>query len=232
MLAGLSVVTLSACGVAATTPTAPTTNTNATPSRSSGSFRSGARTSGVRHRRRARRAGRKARRQPAPRQPAPLHGLAVSHASATAVLPQAPAGSCQPRGHGLFTLPDARCTPGAVSPAVTQSNLSSTICRSGYTETVRPSESITEPEKEASLSAYGDTQPLHFYEYDHLVPLELGGAPNDPRNLWPEPGASPNPKDELEYRLREMVCSGELHLVVAQREIASNWVVLYRRLIG
>jgi hypothetical protein len=80
------------------------------------------------------------------------------------------------------------------------------------------------------MRSYGDVGPLHAYEYDHLVPLELGGAPNDPRNLWPEPGASPNPKDELEDRLREMVCSGELRLVAAQREIADNWVSVYRRL--
>jgi hypothetical protein len=115
---------------------------------------------------------------------------------------------------------------------VTQANISSTICRSGYTETVRPSESITEPEKEASLRAYGDTGPLHIYEYDHLVPLELGGATNDPRNLWPEPGGIPNPKDELEDRLRGLVCSGQMKLPVAQRAIARDWVTLYRRLIG
>jgi hypothetical protein len=60
---------------------------------------------------------------------------------------------------------------------------------------------VTEPEKAASLAAYGDAGPLHDYEYDHLVPLELGGADNDPRNLWPEPGASPNPKDALEHEL-------------------------------
>jgi hypothetical protein len=81
------------------------------------------------------------------------------------------------------------------------------------------------------MAAYGDAGQLHDYEYDHLVPLELGGAPNDPRNLWPEPGRAPNPKDELERRLREMVCAGRLALGTAQREIASNWVVAYRRLI-
>ena len=64
-------------------------------------------------------------------------------------------------GTGLFSLPDPRCTPGAVSPAVTQANISSTICRRGYTEKVRPPESVTEPEKKASLAAYGDTEPLH-----------------------------------------------------------------------
>jgi hypothetical protein len=118
-----------------------------------------------------------------------------------------------------------------VSPAVTQANIQTTICRSGYTETVRPPESVTEAEKKASLAAYGDPGPLHDYEYDHLVPLELGGADNDPRNLWPEPGASPNPKDALEDRLRSMVCAGELTLAAAREEIAVDWVSAYHRLI-
>ena len=77
----------------------------------------------------------------------------------------------------MFTLPDARCTPGALSPAVNQASIQATICRAGYTKTVRPPESVTEVEKEASMAAYGDGEPRHHYEYDHLVPLELGGAP-------------------------------------------------------
>jgi hypothetical protein len=157
--------------------------------------------------------------------------LPVSKVSASVVQPQPAAGSCHQRGSGLFSLPDSRCTPGAISPAVRQANLQSTICSYSYTETVRPPESVTEPEKEASLAAYGDAGPLHEYEYDHLVPLELGGAPNDPRNLWPEPGRTPNPKDELERRVRELVCGGQMPLATAQREIAANWVVLYDRLM-
>jgi hypothetical protein len=156
----------------------------------------------------------------------------VSNASSSVVQAQPGPGSCHARGSGLFSLPDPRCTPGAVSPAVTQSSIDSTICTDGYTERVRPPESITEPEKKASLAAYGDALPLHDYEYDHLVPLELGGATNDPRNLWPEPGASPNPKDSLEDRLRSMVCDGQLTLAVAQREIAVNWIAAYHRLIS
>ena len=35
-------------------------------------------------------------------------------------------------------LPDPVCTPGAADPAVTQDNIDSTICTSGYTATVRP----------------------------------------------------------------------------------------------
>ena len=164
--------------------------------------------------------------------PARAAGLPVSHASVHAVQPQPPAGSCRARGHGLNSLPDARCTPGAIDPHVTQRNLAQTICDSGYSERVRPSESITEPEKRASLRAYGDHRPLHDYEYDHLVSLELGGAPNDPRNLWPEPGASPNRKDRLEDRLHELVCTHRLALARAQSAIAGDWVAAYRRYVG
>lgn len=150
----------------------------------------------------------------------------MSRASSSVVHPQPAPGSCHAHSSGLYSLPDPHCTPGAISPAVTQANIQSTICSYGYTETVRPPESITEPEKEASLAAYGDSGPLHDYEYDHLVPLELGGAPNDPRNLWPEPGASPNPKDAVEDELRQKVCEGRMTLAHAQRAIAANWVLL------
>jgi hypothetical protein len=158
--------------------------------------------------------------------------LVRSTASARVVQPQPPPGSCHARGSGLNSLPDSRCTPGALSPAVTQANLDATICRAGYSESVRPPESVTEREKRASLSSYGDRRPLHDYEYDHLVSLELGGAPNDPRNLWPEPGASPNPKDSLEDRLHALVCDRRVTLAAAQAAIAGNWVTAYRRYVG
>jgi hypothetical protein len=106
---------------------------------------------------------------------------------------------------------------------VTPANIKQTICRDGYTETVRPPESITEPEKKASLAAYGDSGSLGHYEYDHLVPLELGGARNDPRNLWPQPGASPNAKDTIENELHAAVCAGRIPLRVAQLAIARDW---------
>jgi hypothetical protein len=60
-------------------------------------------------------------------------------------------------------------------------------------------------------------------EYDHLVPLELGGDPNDPRNLWVEPGASPNPKDGVESKLHQLVCEGRVPLAAAQEAIADDW---------
>ena len=47
-----------------------------------------------------------------------------------------------------------------------------------------------------------------------------------PRNLWPEPGASPNPKDALEDELNQQVCDGRMTLAQAQRAIATNWARL------
>jgi hypothetical protein len=118
---------------------------------------------------------------------------------------------------------------------VTQGNISSTICASGYTETIRPPESITEPEKAASAQAYGYTGSFHTAEYDHLISLELGGDPNDPANLWVEPNDRPgatttdNTKDVLENRLNALVCSGQMTLAAARSAIATNWVAAYQQ---
>jgi hypothetical protein len=150
------------------------------------------------------------------------------------VQPQPTPGSCHYTFVGTDPLPDPRCTPGAINPEVTQADIDSTICSSGYTSTVRPPESVTEPEKDASAAAYGYTGSLHIAEYDHLVPLELGGDPNDPANLWVEPPDNPNAtsfsntKDLLEYKLNSLVCSGQLTLAVAQQAIAGNWVTAYQ----
>jgi hypothetical protein len=153
-------------------------------------------------------------------------GLPYSTASNNAVQPQPPPGSCHALGSGLYSRPDPRCTPGALNPQVTQATIGRTICRSGWTSTVRPPESITEPEKLGSIATYADHRSPSSYEYDHFVPLELGGATNDPRNLWPEPGASPNPKDAVEDELKQKVCDGAMTLASAQRAIVANWVSL------
>jgi hypothetical protein len=129
-------------------------------------------------------------------------------------------------GSGLYSRPDPRCAPGALNRRVTEATIKQTICRRGWTSTVRPPESVTEQEKAASMADYGDHRPLRYYEYDHFVPLELGGATNDRRNLWPEPGASPNPKDAVERTLNRQVCEGNITLARAERLIVSNWVAL------
>jgi len=153
-------------------------------------------------------------------------GLPYSTASNNVVQAQPAMAACHAIGSGLHSRPDPRCTPGALNPQVTQATIGRTICRRGWTSTVRPPESVTEPEKLASLRAYGARGPASDYEYDHFVPLELGGATNDPRNLWPEPGASPNPKDAVEDELNRAVCDERMTLAQAQHAIVTNWVLL------
>ena len=170
--------------------------------------------------------GRTSRRTP-PRRSA--SGLPVSRASAHVVQRQPSPGSCHARGHGPYSLPDPHCTPGAVNPDVTQATIGHTICMPGWTKTVRPPESVTAREKRGSMAAYGLTGSPRDYEYDHLVSLELGGAVNDARNLWPEPGGSPNPKDAVEDRLHRMVCDGQMRLARAQHIIATEWATWARQ---
>ncbi|MDH6126367.1 hypothetical protein P3T39_003324 [Kitasatospora sp. GP82] len=136
-------------------------------------------------------------------------------------------------------LPDPTCTPGAVSPAVTQANIKDTICKpGGYTSTIRPPVNITGKEKTANAASYGYTGPMGDGEYDHLISLQLGGDPNDPRNLWvepPSPGHVPgkgpnNPKDSVETHLHTAICKGKTTLAAAQQAIATDWTTAESKL--
>ncbi len=132
-------------------------------------------------------------------------------------------GECRARDDGR--LPDARCTPGSVDPAVTQATIHATICVTGWTATVRPPSSETSTYKfDPAYPAYGILAGT-VSELDHLVPLELGGS-NDSSNLWPETGPVPNVKDPVEGDLRADVCAGELTLVQAQAAIAADWLTV------
>jgi hypothetical protein len=124
-------------------------------------------------------------------------------------------------------------TPGAIDPRVTQENIRNTICRRGYTASVRPPFKYTNAMKHRLMRVYGVTGSIHDYELDHLIPLELGGCADCESNLWPEPrnvfpGASE--KDEVESYLHAQVCSGAMPLAEAQRAIASDWYAVYKRI--
>lgn len=124
--------------------------------------------------------------------------------------------------------PDPVTTPGAVDRRVTQANIGSTICRQGYAKSVRPSEAYTNRLKSRQLAALGlPRSELRLFEEDYLIPLELGGAPRDPRNVWLEPLTGPwsaQDKDKLENRLNRLVCTGWIPLDEARRAIAADWV--------
>ena len=153
-------------------------------------------------------------------------GLATA---SPAVLVATP-GSCHARGSDLYVLPDPSYTPGATNPKVTQATIGVSICQSGWTATVRPPASYTNHLKLEQMAAYGWAGPPSDYEEDHLVPLELGGAPRDPANLWPEPGERNNPKDKVENAAKRAVCGGNMQLADAQQAIAADWVSFGRQL--
>jgi hypothetical protein len=70
------------------------------------------------------------------------------------------------------------------------------------------------------------------YEIDYLIAPGLGGV-EDIHNLWPEPYTSrtwnARVKDALEERLHELVCTGQLDLPTAQREISTDWIAAYKK---
>lgn len=138
------------------------------------------------------------------------------------------AARCQYRAGGA--LPDPGCTPGATYRAVTQRSIGRTICVAGWTATVRPGLYESLKLKRAAMAAYGWTD-FHTVESDHLIPLELGGAPADLRNIFPEPhhvaGAGVDDgsfaKDAVENHLKALVCQGKMRLAAARRIMRTDW---------
>jgi hypothetical protein len=108
-------------------------------------------------------------------------------------------------------------TPGVLNPAVAQATIGSTICRRGWTRTIRPPVDYTNVLKRRQLRQYGLRGPPSAYQEDHLISLELGGSPADPRNLWPEPYPRASAVDQIENDLNHRVCAGSLTLAEAQR---------------
>ncbi len=147
-------------------------------------------------------------------QPVPPQNQAVATTAA-----ELPGAQCHMNGQ----LHDANCTPGVINPDVNQANINQTICVKGYTKTIRPTATYTNQLKQQQMQAYGFTDSITMHEEDHLISLELGGSPSDPKNLWPEPGASPNPKDKIENFLHTAICAGKIQLQDAQIRISKDW---------
>ena len=153
--------------------------------------------------------------------------LAAAGGAATLAAGVAAVGTSVPRhcqANGVYA--DKVCTPGALNPNVTQGNIEQTICVKGYTSTIRPPVSYTDPLKLELMRSYGLAGPASGYELDHLISLELGGNPTSIENLWPEaytptPGA--HEKDRVENYLHDQVCSAKMSLAAAQRRIATDW---------
>ncbi len=137
--------------------------------------------------------------------------LAALVVAATA-LPRCSGGGVRRVVRASWTL-----TPGVLNPDVTQANVAMTICRHGWTRTVRPPVSYTNALKATGLKQYGLRGPPSAFQEDHLISLELGGNAVDPRNLWPEPYPRAAAVDRIENDLNHRVCTGSLSLADAQQ---------------
>jgi hypothetical protein len=124
-------------------------------------------------------------------------------------------------GPGLpsVILPDPKITPGALNPKVRQSTIKTTICKSGWTETIRPPVSYINALKVQQMVLYEETGSPSEYEEDYFIPLKLGGAPRNPKNLWPEPHSQSKLSDPLENQLKRKVCKGVMKLAKARATI-------------
>lgn len=112
------------------------------------------------------------------------------------------------------------CTPchaQVPNTAVTQATVADTICKSGWTATVRPSVRYTNAIKYRLLDDIGVARSdAPLYELDHVWPIEAGGHPSDPANLrlqlWPQA----RPKDVVETRVKRLICTGKQPLSAAE----------------
>jgi hypothetical protein len=121
------------------------------------------------------------------------------------------------------SVPNRTLTPGATRPVRL-----SDVCAMPHEEVIR---AVSTDLQRKVFEEYGIANPrVEDYEVDYLIAPGLGGT-DDIHNLWPEP-STPSPwnahkKDELEERLHQMVCDGELELTTAQRAIANDWIAAY-----
>jgi hypothetical protein len=114
----------------------------------------------------------------------------------------------------LFTAPILAPTLAEdlpLNPAVTQATISGTICKPGWTKAVRPPLRVTDQIKRDKLRAAGWTDAdKNRFELDYIIPLSLGGAPDDPKNFQLEPGNEVVEKEALEACLPRLVCERRL----------------------
>jgi hypothetical protein len=111
-----------------------------------------------------------------------------------------------------------------VNPAVTQATIGRTICKPDWTKAVRPPLRVMDQIKRDKLRAAGwaDADKSRF-ELDYIIPLSLGGAPDDPKNFRLEPENEVVEKEALEACLPRLVCERRLMLDEARKAVWQDW---------
>lgn len=114
----------------------------------------------------------------------------------------------------------------AINPAVTQANIHSTICAPGWSTSVRPDRFAMAVAKTKLIKAAGiPATDRGKYVLDHIVPIEVGGSPNDPKNFMLQTVADAKAKDKAENFAHTYVCKKvkPLSLADAQACFLAEW---------
>ncbi len=118
----------------------------------------------------------------------------------------------------------------ALNPDVTQSTIQQTICVKGYSSTVRPSTSYTNPIKLRMMRQEGIPESdKSDWALDHRIPISLGGHPRALSNLQLLTATENSRKSRIEVKLLCYVCVGQMPLSQAHQEIAGGWQAAYRK---
>lgn len=111
-----------------------------------------------------------------------------------------------------------------INPVVTQGTINQTICRHGWTKTVRPPVAYTGSVKRQMMAEIGvPPEGEEEITLDHRIPLALGGSPDDRRNFVLQPDDESKDKDRVEVCLSRTVCAGRISLQQARTAIWNNW---------
>ena len=130
----------------------------------------------------------------------------------------------------VMLLPVAAAADPSLNPDVRQDTLATTICSAGYTKAIRPASNYTSGIKIKLVQSMGEPdEAVALYELDHIVPLALGGHPRSLDNLQLQAWDVARRKDRIEVKMQCLVCSGQIALADAQRQIVDDWQAAYHR---
>lgn len=140
-----------------------------------------------------------------------------------AVGPDSGGGSAFAPATGAVSRPKPGLTPGVVAITSTAQ-----VCALPHT-----GQAVPAYVGKAISAEYGLVFNPVKYDMDYLVPLELGGA-NTSANIWPvaTSGVGFHQKEQLNSRLRDLVCHGTLTLNYVQTTLETDWYALYLRYGG
>ena len=133
-------------------------------------------------------------------------------------------------------LPNNAATPGVVNTKVKPANINQTICKPSWVKTALPKASALNRVKTAQMKAAkyaaGDAKK---YELDHRIPIEVGGDPRNPKNLWLQPldiQWNALVKNKLETYVQTEICAGRMKLADGQAIFQRDWVDVFRLYCG